>query len=342
MIRMRTTGRSGFTLVEALIAGTVLSVVLLTAYGMLQHDAQISRSTLGISIAETRCQAMITELERELADARGASPIAVQTGALVPAGTQVNVGSTLGFPPSGMLLVDRGSAAVERMRYDALDATRFLSLTRGQQCTTAASHATATEILWGGLAQPIELQVNPAPSLFDGRARVAGRTIFFRGDGTGFSYRVPTDPAGGRDFIDGDELRWGATVRGTPTLDGWYAIVFEPRETITEASSGTDMNNDGDRLDTFDIGQLRRRAWNATNPAGLGDDLGLGPTVLIQERCRHGRDLDGDGFDDPMFLWDAERRQLSIRLFVVGHADRSQPIVRKLETTIFLRNVAEG
>lgn len=342
MLCVRTTRRSGFTLVEALIAGTVLSIVLLTAYGMLQHDAQLSRSTLGISIAETRCQSMVTEFERELADARGASPIAVQTGALPSNGTLVTVSSTLGFPPSGLLLVDRGTAAAERVSYGALDATRFLNLTRGEQCTNPASHATTTEILWAGLAQPIELQTNPAPNLYDGRARVGGRTVFFRGDGSGFSYRVPTDPAGGRDFIDGGDLRWGATVRGVPTLDGWYALQFEPRDTLDERASDSDVNGDGDRLDVFDVGQLRRRAWDTANPGAPADDLGMGPTVLLQERCRWGRDLDGDGFDDPMFLWDAERRQLSIRLFVVGRTDHSQPIVRKLEATIFLRNVAEG
>lgn len=338
----RRTRRGGFTLIEVLIAGTILSIVLLTSYGMLQHDATLSRSTLGISVAETRCQTMIFELERELADARGASPVAVATQTMASGQTQLQVGSTLGFPTSGVLLIDRGTAQVERVRYGGINDTNFLAITRAQQCTNAVAHASGIEVLWGGLAQPIELQVNPPANLYDGRARVAGKTIFFRGDGTGFSYRVPTDPAGGRDFLDGDELRWGATVRGTPTLDGWFALVFEPKDTIDEAGCGTDLNNDGDFNDVFDVGQIRRKSWNSATPGVGGDDLGVGPTVVIQERCRYGRDLDGDGFEDPMFLWDAARRQLSIRIFVLGQAERSQPIVRKLESTIFLRNVAES
>ena len=69
-------------------------------------------------------------------------------------------------------------------------------------------------------------------------------------------------------------------------------------------------------------------------------DLGLGPTVVIQERCNRGSDLDADGFEDPIFVWDRGTRQVHVRLFVIGLALLDQPIVRRVQSTVFLRNEA--
>lgn len=335
--------RGGFTLIEALVAGCVLSLVLISSYALLQNDATLSRSTLGISVAETRAQAMLHGLERELADARGANPIAQLTQTATDSETgSLRVDSTLGFPPRGSLLVDRGNNGLERLGYASLTDTLFGALSRGEQCTEANVHIAGTEVLWGGLAQPIELQTNPPASLFDGRAQIGNRTVFFRGDGSGFSYRVPTDPSGANDFLDGSDLRWGATVRGVATLDGWLALEFVAKDTFDEARTGEDLNHDGDRTDVFDIGQIRRRTWSSAAPDAGGDDVALSPTVVLQERCAYGRDLDGDGLEDPLFLWDSTRRELSIRVFVLGHGVENQPVVRKVETTVFLRNVAQS
>jgi hypothetical protein len=194
--------------------------------------------------------------------------------------------------------------------------------------------------MWAGLAEVLAQQDAPDAEDFDGLVDLPGRNLFFRGDGTGFSYRVPTDPAGGTDYLDGDELRWGATVAGQPTLDGWACLHFVPRYVYAEAETGDDVNRDGDRTDVFEIGQIRRRTWNTTNPAVPASDLGLGPTVVVQERCNRGGDLDGDGFDDPIFLWDRDGRQLNVRLFVLGRANMDVPILRRVEATIFLRNEA--
>jgi len=331
--------RGGFTLVEVLIASGVLALVLLSTYALIERDMHLSRSTLGISVAETRAQSMLFGIERELADARGEAPRAQLTlglGAGSVGGIEVD--ATAGFPPAGQLLLSRGTAGVERVGYGALDAEHFLDLERAQGCTNPAGHPIASELLWCGLAEPIELQVDPPANLWDGRARVGGRSVYFRGDGTGFVYRVPTDPAGGSDFLDGGDLRWGGTVAGTPTLDGWQALVFVARERFDEAITQDDVNKDGDRTDVFDIGQLRRLAWNAATPGAAPDDLGLGPTAVLQERCHPGSDLDHDGFEDPLFLWDAVRRELTITLFVLGRSVQDQPVVRKVATTIFLRN----
>lgn len=337
------TARAGFTLTEALIATSITAVVLLSSYGLLQQDAHVSQSSLGIAVAEARAQSMLHGLERELADARGASPTATLVHALSSNDTSAaRVSSTLGFPPASYLLLSRGTNAVERVSYASITDDRFQTLVRGVMGTDPANHSANGELLWGGLAEPIELQVNPSASLWDGRASIGGRTVFYRGDGTGFSYRTPTDPTGGSDFLDGDDLRWGATVRGVPIADGWCALVYDAREEYVEARTGDDLNKDGDVNDTFDVGQIRRRTWSTDAPATPGDDVGLSPTCVLQERGRPGADLDGDGLQDPMFLWDGTRRELSVRLFVLGRSREDAPIVRKVETVIFLRNDPEG
>lgn len=341
--KTHSTRRGGFTLLETVVATSILSAVLLTSYALLSRDADVSRSSLGIAIAEARAQSMLHGLERELADARGESPRATLVQTLASGATgAVRVSSTLGFPPSGYLLLSRGTAEVERVRYAEITADEFRTLERGALGTTAHGHAQNEELLWGGLAEPIELQSTPPATLWDGRARIGGRTVFFRGDGTGFSYRTPTDPSGGNDLLDGDDLRWGSVVRNVPVATGWTAVEYAPRGEYVEARTGDDLNHDGDTDDVFDVGQLRRRTWNTDAPDQPGDEVGLGPTCVLQERGHPAADLDGDGFEDPLFLWDAARRELSIRLFVLGRSREDAPIVRKVETVVFLRNDPQG
>ena len=45
-----------------------------------------------------------------------------------------------------------------------------------------------------------------------------------------------------------------------------------------------------------------------------------------------------DGFEDPIFLWDEDARTLHLRLFIVGRTERDIPIVRRIESVMFLRN----
>ncbi len=335
----------GFSIVEVTIAVTLFAVVVLGIVMVTARDDKSAKASLAIGVAETRAQQMLSRIQDELAHARGASPRAVLTQTLSSGETGgLTVDSTLGFPSSGTLLIDRGSGALERLAYAQLDAslTRFLGLARGEQCTQPTTHAQNADVLWCGLAEPILLQSNPAASLFDGRALESTGPVYFRGDGTGFSYRVPVDPTGGNDFLTGGDVRWGAEVAGTPTQSGWAAIWFQPSTSYEEPLTGFDLNHDGDTADVFDVGQLRKRTWDTSAPAVAPSEVALGPTVIVQERCRHGRDLDGDGFDDPMFLWDASSRRLHVRLFVIGTSGGNAPILREVETTIFLRNDPEG
>ncbi len=336
---------AGFTLIELAISGVILAMVLFGIVSVCFRDDDTTRSSLAVGIAESRAQQMLASLGRELAPAHAASPRAVLTLPLAVGDTgSARVDTTLGFPDRGLLLVDRGNGNVERLRYAGLESTHtlFLQLTRGEQCTTNANHALNADVMWAGLAEPIALQANPPASTWDGRAKESTGPVYFRGDGSGFSYRLPTDPSGGTQVLSDGEVRWGAQVDGTASLTGWAALWFEPRDTYDESLYGHDINGDGDTNDVFDIGQIKKRTWDTNNPSAAVRELGLGPTVVIQERCRWGRDLDGDGFDDPIFLWDATTHCLHVRLHVLGTTHANVPITRTVETTMYLRNEPEG
>lgn len=336
--------RAGFTLVEGLIASAIMGVVLLGAYGLIARDHKLAGATLSIGTAEQKAQAMLRALETELVDARGSIPRTQTTDAFGESDTSaIRVASTQGFPDQGWLIVDRDNGRVERMRYGELSAggDQFEELQRAEQCTEATAHAANADVLWAGCAYACPVQPSP-PDQRDGRALVGGRNVDFLGDGTGFSYRVPTDPAGGTNYFQNGEIRWGATVDGTPLPSGWSALWFQPAWILVEASYGADLNGDGDRLDEFDVGQIKRRAWDTSDPDRPVREVALGPTIVMQERCNWGGDLDADGFDDPLFLWDEANRRLHVRVFVLGLSSGNSPLVRRVETSVFLRNDAEG
>ena len=105
--------------------------------------------------------------------------------------------------------------------------------------------------------------------------------------------------------------------------------------------TGDDLNGDRDTDDVFDVGQLRRSCWDTDDPSSQPSSLGMGPANVLQERCNWGGDLDGDGFDDPIFLWDPATRELRVRLFVIGMTLDQIPLVRRVEAAQFLRNEQE-
>jgi len=332
-------------LIETLIGVTLFAVVLLSSMAMVESGRRFSSSTMQITTVEDLAQQMLFRLEHELAPASGAEPIFTLATPLSAADLgSMTVSSTRGFPPRGTLLLERGTAREERVAYtNLLGLTEFGGLTRGLACTTAGDHAATSgvEHLWAGLAIPLENQGAPSATEFDGIALEEGRQVFFRGDGTGFSYRIPVDPSGGNDPLEGDDLIWGAEVPGVgPTRTGWMALVYEPKTVFEEAVHGDDVNKDGDALDSFDVGQVRRLIWDSSDPATVVE-LGLGPSQVLQERCNAGGDLDGDGFADPLFLWDSTRNLLHVRLYLLGASRADMPVVRKVESVMFLRNEPE-
>jgi len=333
--------RAGFTLVEILVTGSLFTVIMLSSMALMERDATLSESTLSLAALEDRSGQMLHKIEREMADALISAPTAVLATPLLPSTTsEAIVSSTLGFPEQGFLMLSRGTADYEIASYDSLGPgiDRFSALTRGLACTDDSSHSINMEIVWAGLAEAIADQTTPPASSFDGIALEEGTGVFFRGSGTGISFRVPVDPAGGTNYLSGEDIQWGSVVGNVPLLSGWSSIEFVPNTTFDETTTGDDINNDGDTLDSFDVGQLRRKSWDTNNPGGIVDDLGLGPTAILQERCSWGSDLDNDGFEDPIFLWNEQTRTLHIRLFLIGRSVRDLPIVRRVESVLFLRN----
>ncbi|MEM7310381.1 MAG: hypothetical protein AAF682_27135 [Planctomycetota bacterium] len=342
---LRVSPTAGYSLLEVLLASTLFVVVFMASITLIEHDRRLSRSALHISRVELMAQNMLFELEQEVANAFGENPVAVAPLGLAASAETLQLDSTLGFPPQGSLVIDRGNDDEERVSYNGLEATQVLlaNLTRGQQCSVDVAHDVQAEVIWAGLAEPLEQQdPAPDPDDYDGISMEAGGPVYFRGDGTGFSYRVPVDPGGGLDFLDGDELQWGAEVPGVgPTLDGWNAVYFRAREQFSEIIHGDDINGDGDTDDIFDIGQIRKVTWDTSDPNVAPRDIGLGPTNVIQERCNHGGDLDNDQFDDPIFLWDRSSNELHVRLFLLGTSIANVPILRQMESVMFLRNEPE-
>jgi hypothetical protein len=337
--------RSGFTLVESLFAASLISVVILGSILLLSHDMQSSKSSISVQVAQNQAQTLIYALEKELSNARGERPVATLTSTLGSgAGGTVALDSSAGFPPVGSILIDRGTNQSEHIAYSVLspDGLTLTGLTRGTQCSSATGHALNAEVLWSGLAELLTLPGTPPPDLYDGQALESTGPAYFRGDGTGLSYRMPTDPSGGHDYFANGQLQWGATVGDAPLLTGWCALYYVPDGTYDESKAGIDINHDGDTTDVFDIGQIHRVRWNTADPASAPNEVAIGPSVVLQERCHYGADLDGDGFGDPIFLWDPVSGRLHLRLFVMGRNAQGWPTVRRVESMVFLRNSDGG
>lgn len=337
-------GNCGMSLIEVMIAVVVLSIIMMAATLNLQQDTKALNSLARKTGREAQAERMLADISDQLEFAQGATPRAWLNTALTGGETaEIVVDTNLGFPDVGTLLVRPGTANEERIDYDGLTLgpVTFTNLTRGAHCTDPSGHPDGTLLRWSAVAEAIEDQTAPDASLFDGFSNELLGQVFFRGDGDGFSFRLPTDPAGGTNYFDFGGVRWGAEVAGVPTITGWSAIQFEAVAQITEAARGADINNDGDQLDTFDLGRLRHRSWDTANPGGAGTDRALCPPMILQEQCNYGSDLDGDGGSDPMFLWDPFSGRLRIRLFLLTSNVGELPEIRLVETAMYLRNGAQ-
>jgi len=337
----KTTGTArGLTLIDLTIGLAIVSFLLVAITVVIQREARALAIVTNRTDTERRARVMLGRIEGELEYAQAANPSTVLTSDLgVGAGGTASVDTVAGFPDVGTLLIDAGEADEERIAYQLVQTAPpgFTNLTRGERCTSAAAHDQGEQVMWSALARYTDDQIAPPAARFDGISSEISGQAFFRGEGTGFSYRVPLDLDGDGDLYDGDEVSWGAVVRGVAIADGWTAVHFEPVAVVTEAGRRFDLNGDGDLVDTFDLGRIRMRSWDASAP-GQVTDHALCPPMILQEQCNWGGDLDADGFDDPMFLWDPVTGRLRIRLFLLTGADSDRPQLRTVEAVTFLRN----
>ena len=341
MIRKQDSARNaGMTLVEVMVSASIMTVVMTAMVVGVQQEASGLSDMVDSGTRERLTQELLQKIESRLEFAAGATPIATLTESWGGIATPLTVDSSLGFPPIGYLVLDPGSINEERVIYRGLDVEdhEFTIQKHGVQCTTPSGHGQGSPVVWSGSAHAIENQTNPLANQYEGIAASPVGNVFFRGDGTGFSYRLPTDPAGGTDYFDANGVRWGATVSGSPSLDGWAAIYWQPVKKVTELELGRDVNQDGDREDTFQLGRLKQASWDAFSNGTDPTIVGLSPPIVLQEDCNHGGDLNFDGFDDPMFLWNPHDASLTLRMTVLTGTAHGRTSLQRVETTIFLRN----
>ncbi len=343
MIRPGILHRAGFTLIEVTIALAVVSVILLATSAALQKEAENVSDMQRMSYSERLIQDLFTKIEQRLDFSQGLNSETTLTTGLSTAGTSsVVLADSLGFPFEGFATIEPGTGTEEVIEFKAIDPGNeaLETLVRGQRGTPAVSHPSGSPIIWEGYSYPIEDQTTPTAGSFDGQTNDLRGPLFFRGDGVGFCYRKPIDPAGTGSFIGPTGIRWGATVGGTDTEDGCSALVFRPVAQITEAGRNFDINRDGDMDDAFDVGRISDLGWNTVDPSLGTSRVDLVSPIILQEIDNYGGDMDGDGFDDPMFLWSPDSGRLRIRLFALLGDVRGREVVRRFETVIYLRNGA--
>ncbi|MEM6675765.1 MAG: type II secretion system protein [Planctomycetota bacterium] len=335
--------RSGFSLIEMMVALTVVSIILVATAASLQREADSVSDLQRITYAERLVQELFTKLEQRLEFARGFTP---NTTLQTPLGS-TTTGSALladisGFPHQGTFLVDPGTPSEERVAYADLDigGNRLEVMTRAQRGTSGFTHPANAVVLWEGLAVPIDDQIAPPANAFDGQTDDLRGNVFYRGDGAGFSYQRPVDPARTGSFMTPTGVRWGAQVGGRDVTDGAAAITYVPVGQVTEGNLDFDINNDGDLLDTFDLGRMTELAWDGTDPALGTSRTDLIAPIILQEQNDYGSDLDGDGLQDPMFMWTPESGRLRVRLFALVGDLGGRELVRRFETVLYLRNGA--
>ncbi len=348
MIRLatrRSAAQSGFTLIEMMVALTIVSIILVATAASLQREAESVGELQRLSYSERLIQDLFSKIEQRLDFGQGINPTTTLAAGMSSGGTAgLVVQDPLGFPHEGTIVIEPGSLSEERVAYTELapGISELATLTRGARGTNATAHPSNSVVLWEGVSFPIENQVAPAVGTFDGQTNDLRGPTFFRGDGVGFTYRRPVDPAGTGTFIDGSDIRWGATVGGADSTDGCACLVFSPIGVVTEAERNFDINNDGDLDDAFDLGGISDLAWNTVDPALGTSSLELVSPILLQEQNNYGGDLDGDGFDDPMFLWTPDSGRLRIRLFALLGDVNSREVVKRFETVLYLRNGASN
>ena len=232
--------KAGFTLIEVTIAMAIVSVILLATTAALQKEAENASDMQRLSYSERLIQDLFTKIEQRLDFSQGMNSETTLSSGLSTAGTSsVVLADSLGFPFQGFATIEPGTGTEEVIEFTAIDPDNeaLESLKRGQRGTPAVSHPSGSQIIWEGYSYPIEDQTAPTAGTFDGQTNDLRGPLFFRGDGVGFCYRKPIDPAGTGSFIGPTGIRWGATVGGADTEDGCAALVFRPVAQITVPTS---------------------------------------------------------------------------------------------------------
>ena len=94
---------------------------------------------------------------------------------------------------------------------------------------------------------------------------------------------------------DSGNIYWGASGNL-----GWkITYTFVTQETLNEATTKRDYNQDKDILDVFERGRIVKEIRNASDV--LQDTIRLGSNILVVSGA-HDADINNDGMSDPLFL----------------------------------------
>ena len=329
----------GFTLIEVSIALSVMTVILLATSAVLRKETRGIMELQNMGHSEKVMNGAFHRILRTIQFARGYSPETNLVSTLNAAESgEVLLGNVTGFPESGLLVVDRGQATEEIIRYErhAAIGSGLWTLERGVEGTTARGHSAGSSALWSGLARPIANQTDPAPAEYDGRTDDLRGDTYYLGRGTGLSYQVPVDPEHTGSYESSTGPRWGAQVAGGEVEGAHAAVSFIRSTEISETKRDFDFNRDGDQDDTFDLGRIAIQSWN--NDPAEAIRINLTPSIILQEKGAYGSDMDDDGYQDPMFLWSADQGRLRLRFFVLAGTINGHEVVRRFETIIHLCN----
>jgi hypothetical protein len=327
------------TVVELAFAVSLLGLLtIVVAFGMERQlrglGAVTAEANHGLSAA-----AVFDRVVQELRLARVVSGSSLLSSGIGAADTELELDSSLGFPPSGFLVLDPGSDSAELVAYGALgeDGRELRLLSRGQQGTTASAHSAGTPVFWQGTARALADQDDPDEDRFDGRALTRNGPVFYAGDGTGVAFQVPVRLGAGAGFFDAEgQATFGAVIDGAASARGVCAFCFEAAGSAQEALLALDINRDGDLEDRFDLGHLRMTLWDSADPDSAPIDAVVSPDFILQESEAYGSDLDNDGLTDPLFLLDADATLLQMRCFVLVQT-RGEPRVLQEERSVLLQ-----
>ncbi|MGH8191292.1 MAG: PulJ/GspJ family protein [Rhodanobacteraceae bacterium] len=156
--------------------------------------------------------------------------------------------------------------------------------------------------------------------------------------GQQLEFYVPVDPDQDGDSLDSKlNIEWGQS--GSPTgdkLNAVMAIRFVKTSTYSEASHNYDLNRDGNKTESFDIGHLEQDYYSGATVTGTPTYIrSITPDIVIQKTGQTVADLNGDGTTDPIFLQNGNK--LQIRLYVTNTLEES-PRFQLFETSVPLRN----
>ncbi len=334
--------KRGLTMLEMIATVSIFAVVSVALLSSLGREARALKHFATQSFKESQAGAMLDRVTAELGYAQAVTPRAWMNGETPQHEVdELDVDTLAGFPSAGVLLLQPGTPDEERIAYAELDLDdlSFRTLARGFACGAASDHPSGSLVRWAHSAEAIAEQDAPPPEFFDGITLEPSGPAFYRGDGTGFVFHAPVDPAGNGTFFDLDgNVQWGASVGGVQVIGGFSCFYFAPDSVITEAALDLDVNQDGDLDDSFDRGSIRLRAWDGAAPAAAPRDAALCPPVVLQEVCSWGSDLDADGWQDPIFLWSPDISKLHIRTLILTESSNGQARVRMFERSVFLPN----